>query len=122
MAEQWKIDMASSLRGARLHRMRWTQKSEGWDHDHCAACWAIFAVRDGPDIQYEGYAACDEDDGVYRHWVCLACFNELKSEMGWIENQVKGTPKNRTELVGKLDETSIACASRPSSFGSDNPL
>jgi hypothetical protein len=85
MAEQWKIDTASFLRGARLCRKRWTQRSKNWDHDHCAACWARFAAGDGPDVLREGYATCDDVHGVDLHRVCEACFDEFKNELGWTD-------------------------------------
>jgi hypothetical protein len=50
---------------------------------------AKFAEFEGPDIQHEGYATCEE----YRHgadyaWVCLQCFDDLHGEMGWTADKV----------------------------------
>ena len=82
--DQWRIDNARHLRGLRLQFCRYTRWSESWDHDHCAACGAKFAEHDGPDIQHEGYATCDDyKHGAHYDWVCPTCFNELREEMGW---------------------------------------
>jgi hypothetical protein len=85
----WRIDNAHNLRGQRLRRKKWTKPSDEWDHDHCHGCMAKFAEFEGPDIQHEGYATCEE----YRHgedyaWVCLQCFDDLHGEMGWTATKV----------------------------------
>jgi len=36
------------LKGVTLLRRAYTRYREGWDHDHCAFCWAKFMVEDGP--------------------------------------------------------------------------
>lgn len=79
---EWKIENASHLKGVRLHFRRYTQWSESWDHDHCAACWATFAEFEGLDIQHEGYAAYHLKDACYE-WICQACFDDLKGNMEW---------------------------------------
>jgi hypothetical protein len=80
----WRADNAKFLRGTHLHRSKFTKRSESCDHEHCAACWAKFAEFDGPDIQHEGYTtAPDYPHGARYEWVCLACFADLKAEMGW---------------------------------------
>lgn len=82
--KQWRIDNARHLRGVRLQFRSYTRWSESWDHDHCAACWATFAEFEGPDIQHEGYATCDDyPKGAQYDWVCPTCFADLKDEMQW---------------------------------------
>ena len=82
--KQWRIDNAGNLKGLRLQFLRYTKPSEKWDHDHCAACWAKFAEFDGPDIQHEGYATCDDyPKGARYEWVCQCCFDDLRDEMQW---------------------------------------
>lgn len=81
--KQWRIDNASNLRGVRLQFRRYTRWSESWDHDHCAACWAKFAEFEGPDIQHEGYATCDDPRGAGYDWICQSCFDDLKDDMQW---------------------------------------
>jgi hypothetical protein len=82
--KQWRIDNARRLVGMRLQFRRYIQRSESWDHDHCAACWTKFAELDGADIQHEGYATCDDyPKGACYEWVCSACFADLKDEMNW---------------------------------------
>jgi hypothetical protein len=82
--KQWRIDNASRLRGLRLQFRRYTRWSENWDHDHCAACRAKFAEFDGPDIQREGFATCDDySKGALYEWVCRTCFDDLRDDMRW---------------------------------------
>ena len=82
--KQWRIDNARRLRGLRLQFRRYTRWSENWDHDHCAACRAKFAECDGPDIQHEGFATCDDySKGALYEWVCRTCFDDLRDDMRW---------------------------------------
>ena len=82
--KQWRIDSASHLKGLRLHLRRYTKWREGWDHDHCAACWAKFAEFEGPDILHEGYATGEDyPRGSGYEWVCKTCFDDLKHDMRW---------------------------------------
>lgn len=91
-AKQWRIDNAKHLKGLRWQFRRYTRWSESWDHDHCAACWAKFAEFEGPDIQHEGYASCDDHPGgVCYDWVCQACFDDLKDDMEWSGTETGGS-------------------------------
>ena len=82
--DKWRIDFARHLKGIRLQFRPYIQWNQSWDHDHCSACWAKFAEFDGPDIQHEGYATCDDYRfGACYEWVCTTCFDELKDEMQW---------------------------------------
>jgi hypothetical protein len=82
--KKWRIDSVSHLRGLRLQFRAYRRRSESWDHDHCAACWAKFAEFEGADIQHEGYATCDDyPKGACYEWVCQACFGDLKNDMHW---------------------------------------
>lgn len=84
VANQWRVDNARHLAGARLHRRGYTRYSETWDHDHCAACFTKFAEFDGPDIQHIGYATGDDYKfGANYEWVCPKCFSDLKPALGW---------------------------------------
>ena len=82
--KQWRIDNASHLKGVRLRLRYYTRWSESWDHAHCAACWAKFAEFEGPDIQHEGYATCEDyPRGACYEWICKTCFADLRySEQG----------------------------------------
>lgn len=87
--KQWRIDNASRLKGSRLQFRRYTRWSESWDHDHCAACCAKLAEFEGPDIQHEGYATCDDyPEGPCHEWVCQTCYDDLKEDLEW--SAVKG--------------------------------
>ncbi len=82
--KQWRIDNAAHLKGLRLQFLAYTRWSEDWDHDHCAACWTKFAELDGPDIQHEGYATCDDyPRGARYDWVCKTCFEDLNDDLHW---------------------------------------
>jgi len=84
--KDWRIANARRLKGVRLHLRPYAARSETWDHDHCAACWAKFAEIDGPDIQREGYATGDDyPKGAGYEWVCCKCFSDLRSEMQWVD-------------------------------------
>jgi hypothetical protein len=84
MTREQRIQQASTLRGATLKRKKYTRYSAEWDHDHCAACWAKFAEREGTGIVHEGYATTAEYDlGEDDDWVCPQCFADLRDEMGW---------------------------------------
>jgi hypothetical protein len=82
----WRVENAKWLRGLGLRRKKYRKRSEQWDHDHCAGCWAKFAEFEGSDIQHEGYATCEDYKfGADYDWVCMKCFSDLKDEMGWTE-------------------------------------
>jgi hypothetical protein len=81
---QWRLDFAKRLEGVALQYQKYRRRSASSDHDHCAACWAKFAEFDGPDIQHEGYATCEDyKHGARYDWVCRDCFEDLKEFMGW---------------------------------------
>src|SRR5215470_3887556 len=81
---QWRLDFAKRLRGITLRYQIYKRWSASWDHDHCAACWTTFAEFNGPNIQHEGYATCDDyEHGANYDWVCRDCFEDLKEYMGW---------------------------------------
>ena len=45
---------------------------------------AKFAEFNGDNIQHEGYTTCDDYvHGACYHWICCACFNDLKDDMNW---------------------------------------
>jgi len=81
----WRLNNVKGLQGLQFQRKRYTKWSDSWDHDHCAACWAKFAEFDGPGIQREGYATCDDyKHGAAYDWVCVSCFAGLQEAMGWV--------------------------------------
>lgn len=53
----------------------------GWDHDHCAFCWAKFmpadAGSDDPKTLTSGYVTEGDD------WICDGCFADFRDEFGW---------------------------------------
>lgn len=88
MPEDSRLDHLRSLRGVRFIRKLYKAYRPGWDHDHCAACWAKFAenTADLEPVEREGFAT----DDTYRHgadydWICPTCFELFKAEMGWEE-------------------------------------
>jgi hypothetical protein len=81
MVEQsdWRLTHQENyLSGVALTRRPWRESRPGWDHDHCAFCWAKFAAFDGPDILREGWTTIDE-----YHWVCDQCFVDFRDRFGW---------------------------------------
>lgn len=82
--KQWRIANASHLKGLRLQFRRYSRWRDGWDHDHCAACWAKFAEFEASDIQRQGYATSDDyPKGAGYEWVCQTCFDDLKGDLKW---------------------------------------
>jgi hypothetical protein len=83
--KQWRIDNAEHLRGVRLKLQAYVQWRDDWDHDHCAGCWAKFAMFEGPDILHQGYATMsDYPKGERYAWVCASCVADLREDMGWV--------------------------------------
>jgi hypothetical protein len=82
----WRTDNARHLSGQPLLRQPYRKLSTRWDHDHCAGCLAKFAELDGPDIQRGGYATTDKYlHGARYEWVCIRCFTDLQTDLGWTE-------------------------------------
>ncbi len=66
----WRRENARHLKDVGLRFQRYSRRSESWDHDHCAACGVKFAEIDGPDVQHEGYATCEDyPKGAHYEWV-----------------------------------------------------
>ena len=65
------------LTGATLFFKKYEPYREGWDHDHCAFCWAKFSTLI-PDCLMEGYVT-EADD----HWICPKCFDDFKEHFKW---------------------------------------
>lgn len=74
----WRVDNAKWTRGALIRLASYTRPRQGWDHDHCVACWAKFMEDGPPNSLKEGYVTEDND-----RWICPECFRDLKDEMGW---------------------------------------
>ncbi|HEY3919439.1 MAG TPA: hypothetical protein VGL83_16745 [Stellaceae bacterium] len=86
--DQWRVDNARHLAGAKLHKCHYKRYSDPWDHDHCAACMTKFAEFDAPDVQHVGYATGDDYKfGANYEWVCPQCFAELKPVLGWTADE-----------------------------------
>lgn len=82
--KQWRLNNVGHLKRLRLQFRRYTLRNESWDHDHCAACWAKFTEFEGPAIQHDGYATCDDyPEGACYVWICKTCFDEMKQDIGW---------------------------------------
>lgn len=77
--DDWRLQgQERFLQRAVLRRARWTRPRPGWDHDHCAFCWAKFMEEDQPEVLHEGYTTPDR-----YHWICAACFGDFKDRFGW---------------------------------------
>jgi hypothetical protein len=88
MTADWRLENAKGFEGVRFRRKQYKRWSETWTHDHCIGCWAEFAEEDGPEIQHEGYATCEDwKHGADYDWVCLSCFAALCDAMEWTEVQ-----------------------------------
>lgn len=80
--DDWRLrGQENFLRGKTLHRSTYKQRSETWDHDHCAFCWAKFMERDYPGYPanlHVGYTTEDE-----YHWICEQCFCDFRDRFEW---------------------------------------
>jgi len=106
-ADDWRVSMASpTMHGLVLRWARWRPSNSvtfaptgevtpsTWDHDHCELCFQEFcdeehASGDGRQSLTEGYAArgpagsAVEQQRADYHWICPACFADLKEHFGW---------------------------------------
>ena len=76
MADWRLMGQERYLAGAQLSLRRYKAYREGWEHDHCAFCWAKFSEAE--DDLNEGYATPDE-----YHWVCTRCYLDFKDKFEW---------------------------------------
>jgi hypothetical protein len=73
------------LRGVEFVRKPYRVYREGWEHDHCVACWATLAeAGSAEDALYEGYATTASfERGAEYEWVCVPCFESFAAVMDW---------------------------------------
>ena len=60
-----------------LRWSRWLPRRPGWDHDHCAFCWAKIAAAEAAFTA----AYVTADDGYT--WICGPCFEDFKVQFAW---------------------------------------
>lgn len=79
--DDWRLTgQETYLAGRVLRWADWTPPRGGWEHDHCAFCWAEFAASKTDHVDYTaGYVT--DDDNYY--WVCPQCFNDFRVRFGW---------------------------------------
>ncbi len=65
------------LTGVELLWQTYTEYRTGWEHDHCAFCWAEFSEK-LPDSLRSGFATSDR-----YHWVCETCFEDFHDLFQW---------------------------------------
>jgi hypothetical protein len=83
MSADWRIDNVNGLQGQSFRWKNYYARSENWDHDHCAACWAKFMLN-GEGLLIQGYAVSEEyEHGLDYAWVCADCFKDLAGIMDW---------------------------------------
>jgi hypothetical protein len=78
--DDWRLQGQNKyLTGVALHRAKWCQTREGWDHDECAFCWRkIWDRASGEDETDVGYTTSDD-----YHWICDACFADFNDRFRW---------------------------------------
>lgn len=93
MSKDWRLQHLETqpyLRGVCFLRKPYKRPRPEWDHDHCVACWAKLAEpeMESEDVIHEGYATtASYVRGADYEWVCPTCFEEFKSDMGWVERR-----------------------------------
>jgi hypothetical protein len=91
MSKDWRLEHLETqpyLRGVAFVRKPYRAYREGWDHDHCAACWMKFSEVEVPGevTQREGFATTAAyPRGADYEWVCVECFELFRDDMGWVE-------------------------------------
>jgi hypothetical protein len=89
MTRDWRLEHLETqpyLRGVCFERKPYRPPRPGWEHDHCAGCWAKLAqagdATAGADLVHEGYATCaDFMRGADYEWVCIPCFDRFAAAM-----------------------------------------
>jgi hypothetical protein len=94
--DDWRLaGQETHLSGTVWTRKRYRVRSDTWEHDHCAFCWATVmdpdfspaaraALEEDPSILAEGYATTVEHPhGADYHWVCDKCFKDFSTRSGW---------------------------------------
>jgi hypothetical protein len=73
----WRLTHQENyLNGVMLIRRQWRPSQPGWDHDHCAFCWAEFGPSE--NVIHEGWTTTDEG-----HWICDGCFADFREQFQW---------------------------------------
>lgn len=103
---RYKIKQLERLRASTFAFADYTPPSTEWDHDHCEACWAKFALSDRPGILHRGYLTTivrdselgNEPEAIHhawkpgskvvakpdaKVWICPKCFEEFRVTLGW---------------------------------------
>ncbi len=81
-APDWRLQgQRAHLSERRFKWRKWWPYRPGWDHDHCAFCWAEFAAEVSEQAPYDaGWVTAD--DGYT--WVCSECFEDFKEQFAWV--------------------------------------
>ncbi len=73
----WRLtNQEKYLKGVKLIKKRYIDRSTKTGHDHCEFCLERFGDSEN-DIR-EGY--CTEDD---YHWICDTCYGDFKEQFRW---------------------------------------
>jgi hypothetical protein len=92
----WRLTgQESYLQAAELAWTRYRARSETWEHEHCAFCWAKFMdpdfseahrrhIAEHPDVLTEGYTTtAQHEQGPEYHWICKPCFDDFAERFQW---------------------------------------
>lgn len=100
------------LSGLRLTWKRYQAFSGNWEHEHCKFCFKKFLdpayaawMRKALAEESDRYAAAGYTNLRYgdtpagRHWVCRECFEDFRSEYGWVvrHSDPEGWPYGTTQ-------------------------
>jgi hypothetical protein len=94
--DDWRLnDQETWLRGAELTWKRYHARSQTWEHEHCAFCWAKFMdpdfseahrqhIAEHPDVLTEGYTTtASHERGADHQWICGRCFDDFAERFAW---------------------------------------
>ena len=85
----------SYLQAAELTFKRYRARSQTWEHEQCAFCWAKLMdpdfseqhrqhIEQHPDVLTHGYTTtAAHEQGADYHWICKPCFNDFAEHFHW---------------------------------------
>jgi hypothetical protein len=81
VSEDWRLtDQDTYLVGRPMRRATWWPIRDGWDHDHCAFCWAEISEDTTGHADYNDGWVTDDDS---QSWVCVECFEDFREQFTW---------------------------------------
>jgi hypothetical protein len=94
--DDWRLtDQEGYLKDAELTWRRYRARSDTWEHEHCAFCWAKFMdpeysdghrrfIEDHPEVLTAGYTTTTAHErGEGYNWICADCLDDFAEAFNW---------------------------------------